>query len=74
MRFLIYVHNLQQLYMRIAHSTRKLCTTQNYIVPNLIIFVHCKEYNIHKTLRFMLFELTIFKECCCCWSVRTHIS
>ena len=49
----------------------------NYIVPNLIIFVHCKEYNIDKTLRFMLFELTIFKEVihfCCCWSTRTNIS
>ena len=33
-----------------------------YIVPNLIIFVYCKEYNIDNTLRFMLFELTIFKE------------
>ena len=39
-----------------------LYTTQNYIVLNPIIFVHCKKYNIDKTLRFMLFELTIFKE------------
>ena len=70
MMFIIYFHNLQQLYMRTLQGKFVLHKT-TYIVPNLIIFVHCKEYNIDKTLRFMLFELTIFKECYCCWSVRT---
>ena len=77
MRFIIYVHNLQQLYMRALQGKFVLHKTSNYIVPNLIIFVHCKEYNIVKTLRSILFELAIFKELihfCCCWSVRTHIS
>ena len=32
---------------------------QNYIVPNLIIFVHFKEY-IDKALRFMLFLIDNF--------------
>ena len=70
--FIIYSSSLH------ARSTRSICTTQNYIVPNPIIFVHCKEYDIDKTLRFnMLFELTIYKELmhfCCCWSVRTLIT
>ena len=61
MRFIIYVHNLQQYMHARSRSTRKICTTQIYIVtviivPNLIMFVHCKEYNIDKTLRFMVFD------------------